>query len=93
MEPKNHDKKTEVPHSKIDGIPLPNEPEHTSKLDSPTDLGTFFKSRKSKGFSVLKCLPKNIKFEEIILIGMILLILNEEVKDYILLLILVYILY
>jgi len=67
------------------GIPLPNEKEvHAYE-------GTD--KRKSFSFSkVIKYIQKHITIEELILIGLILLILDESLEDDLLLIILIYIL-
>lgn len=68
------------------GIPLPNEKE-----------GQFgFTSEKRKPLNpmskIIKYLQKNIKIEELILVGLIILLLDESFDDDLLLIVLVYIL-
>ncbi len=80
--------------NKDEEIPLPNELEYATgpEIASQTGSEMFNKNRESSIFSFLKTLTKKIHLEEIIIVGLIFLLLNEEIKDDILLLILIYIL-
>jgi hypothetical protein len=67
------------------GIPLPNEKE----------IQTDEECEKKRGFTIpkiIKYIQKHITIEELILIGLILLILDESFDDDLLLIILIYIL-
>jgi len=67
------------------GIPLPNEKEVQAYEDP--------EKRKSFSFSkVIRYIQKHITIEELILIGLILLMLDESFEDDLLLIILIYIL-
>ncbi len=67
------------------GIPLPNEKE------VQTDE-TFEKRKTSPFIKVINYIQKHITIEELILIGLILLMLDESFEDDLLLIILIYIL-
>ncbi|HEX2946208.1 MAG TPA: hypothetical protein VHT96_09680 [Clostridia bacterium] len=67
------------------GIPLPNEKE----------VGPLFESerkRPSPFYDVIRYIQKHVKIEDIILIGLIVLILDEAIEDDLLLIVLFYIL-
>lgn len=67
------------------GIPLPNEKE--------IQPGSDFDTRKGLSLSgVIRYIQNHIKIEEIILLGLIVLILDESFEDDLLLIILIYIL-
>ncbi|HHY23583.1 MAG TPA: hypothetical protein GX527_05005 [Clostridiaceae bacterium] len=93
-EPSPEKEKLKDAINKDEKIPLPNELEHIygPEVASQTGSEMFNKSRESGIFGFLKLLPKKIHLEEVIIIGLIFLLLNEEIKDDILLLILIYIL-
>ncbi len=69
------------------GIPLPNEKE--VPYISGTNIGRKISSPLS---GIIRFIQKNIKIEEIILIGLIILLLDEAFEDDLLLIALVYIL-
>ena len=74
-----------LPHKDFFGIPLPNE-----KEISP---GHIFGKKKVPGLSgVLEFIRGHIKIEELLLIGLIILMLDESIEDDLLLIILIYIL-
>lgn len=87
MKPKDNIKK-------VGEIPMPNELEHISGPETLPDTGpdTFNRSRDESLPYFLKSLLKNIHLEELIIIGIIFILLNEEIRDDILLLAFVYIL-
>jgi len=87
-------KKPKDAAKKDEEILLPNELEHISGPEAASQTGPemFNKNRESSVFSFLKLLPKKIHLEEIIILGLIFLLLNEEIRDDILLLVLIYIL-
>ena len=68
------------------GIPLPNEveafPDNTTEKNSP---------RKQLS-GIIKFIQKNVKIEELILIGLLILLLDESFEDDLLLIVLIYIL-
>lgn len=68
------------------GIPLPNE------MEALPD----YAAEKRKGFSplsgIIHYIQRNVKIEEIILLGLIVLMLDESIEDDLLLIILIYIL-
>ncbi len=67
------------------GIPLPNEKEVQTSTDK--------ERRKNLSFSnIIRYIQNHVKIEEIILIGLIVLILDESLEDDLLLIILIYIL-
>lgn len=68
------------------GIPLPNEKE------ALYDCAPKKRKTLNPLSSVIKYLQKNIKIEELILIGLIILLLDESFEDDLLLIVLVYIL-
>ena len=68
------------------GIPLPNEKEE------PYDCTQEKRGTLNPLSNVIKYLQKNIKIEELILIGLIILLLDESFEDDLLLIVLVYIL-
>jgi hypothetical protein len=74
-----------LPHKDFFGIPLPNEKEtyhgHIGENKKVPSLGR-----------VLEFIRGHIKIEELILIGLIILMLDESIEDDLLLIILIYIL-
>ena len=77
---------SDFPHQKdFFGIPLPNERE--------SDLGYVGEKRSLPSLSgIIDYIRQHVKIEEIILIGLIILMLDESVEDDLLLIILIYIL-
>lgn len=67
------------------GIPLPNEKEVLQKNENENRKGLSFPS-------IIRYIQNHIKIEEIILIGLIVLMLDESYEDDLLLIILIYIL-
>lgn len=74
-------------HSDTDffGIPLPNEKEVQTDEEHERKRGFTFSK-------IIKYIQKHITIEELILVGLILLILDESFEDDLLLIILIYIL-
>ncbi|MGE5613314.1 MAG: hypothetical protein ACM3XR_02815 [Bacillota bacterium] len=68
------------------GIPLPNEKEAFS------DYFPERKKRISPITAIIRYIQKHVKIEELILIGLIVLMLDEAIEDDLLLIILIYIL-
>ncbi len=68
------------------GIPLPNEKE------ASFDWAPEKRKTSNPLSSIIKYLQKNIKIEELILVGLIILLLDESFEDDLLLIVLVYIL-
>lgn len=68
------------------GIPLPNEveafPDYTTEKSTP----------RNPLYGIIKYIQKNIKIEELLLIGLIILLLDESFEDDLLLIVLIYIL-
>jgi hypothetical protein len=84
-------------NKKTEKIPLPNEPDKPGHVLSPgyssqTGTGETNKSKGLRPFPFLNNLHKKIQFEDIIILGLIFLLLNEEIRDDILLIVLIYIL-
>lgn len=71
--------------SEFFGIPLPNEKEISPNDESENRKGLSFSS-------VIKYIQSHVKIEELILIGLIVLMLDESFEDDLLLIILFYIL-
>lgn len=72
-------------HREYLDIPLPNEFEHSG--------GLFDERNKIHGISsIIDFVREHIKIEELILIGLIILLLEEAMEDHLLLIILIYIL-
>ncbi len=67
------------------GIPLPNEKEIQQKSDSETRKGLSLPN-------IIRYIQSHIKIEELILLGLIVLMLDESFEDDLLLIILIYIL-
>ncbi|NSW91610.1 MAG: hypothetical protein HPY74_13215 [Firmicutes bacterium] len=79
---------------KAEEIPLPNELEHIPGPGSSSQTGpeVINKSRENSAFPFLNIFSRKIQFEEIVILGLIFLLLNEEIRDDILLVVLIYIL-
>lgn len=74
------------------GIPLPNEKEAPCGNSINTGRPNAGKKISSPLSGIVRFIQKNIKIEEIILIGLIILLLDEAFEDDLLLIALVYIL-
>jgi hypothetical protein len=80
-----------VIHGKSD---IPRKPGYTLSpgYAFQTEAGGTDKRKLNRPFSFLNILHKKIQLEEIIILGLIFLLLNEEIRDDILLVVLIYIL-
>jgi len=67
-------------------IPLPNEKENETKQDTTSE------KRASPLDGIIKYIQKNVRIEELLLVGLIFLMLYESVDDDLLMILLVYIL-
>lgn len=85
-------------YKRVEDIPMPNELEHPAAADNLPSQAELHKTRDiNKGrennrFSPLSFYLGKIQIDDIILIGLILLLLNEKKRDDILLVALIYIL-